>query len=326
MGGPVDTSNDSHHRFQTPSLARASWQVFNSLVPYAALWVAMAYCASHAPWLVPPLAFLAAGFLIRLFIIFHDCGHRSFLRSRAGNKIVGFITGTLVFAPSAQWWREHARHHASSGDLDRRGTGDIRTWTVREYAQASGFQRACYRLGRHPLVMFGLGPFFIFVIKQRFAAKGASARDRSSVRWTNVAIGCIAVAIGSTIGPGTYAVLQGLVLAFAGAGGVWLFYVQHQFDGAYWERREHWDYFKAALQGSSYYKLPRVLQWFTGNIGFHHVHHLHPAVPNYNLERLHRADPALSAIAPLTLRSSWRCLRLRLWDEASGRLVGYPRV
>lgn len=310
---------------QAPSLGRASWQFFNSLVPYVGLWVAMGYCASHAPWLVVPLALLAAGFLVRLFIIFHDCGHRSFLRSRTGNKVVGFIAGTLAFAPSAQWWSEHARHHASSGDLDRRGTGDISTWTLSEYAQASPWKRLCYRLERHPLVMFGLGPFFIFVIKQRFASNGANARERRSVRWTNVAIGCVALAIGSTIGFGTYAILQGLVLVFAGAGGVWLFYVQHQFEGAYWERRERWDYAKAALQGSSYYKLPRILQWFSGNIGFHHVHHLHPDVPNYHLERVHRASPLFSAIEPLTLRASLRSLRLRLWDEASGQLVGYPR-
>ncbi len=174
-------------------------------------------------------------------------------------------------------------------------------------------------------MLFGLGPLYVFVIKQRFASKGANARERRSVWWTNVAIGCVAIAISATIGFGTYALIQGLVLAFAGASGVWLFYVQHQFEGAYWERRENWDYAKAALQGSSYYQLPKVLQWFTGNIGFHHVHHLHPNVPNYHLERVHRMDPRFSSIKPLTLRSSLRSLRLRLWDEAGGRLVGYPR-
>jgi omega-6 fatty acid desaturase (delta-12 desaturase) len=274
-------------------------------------------------WLTLPLALLAAGFLVRVFIIFHDCGHGSFFPSRKANDILGFITGVLTFAPYYHWRWEHALHHASSGDLDRRGTGDVWTLTVQEYLEASRWKRFAYRLARNPVILFGPAPLFLFLIKMRFPAAKAPPRERHSVAWTNLALVGVVAVMSCVFGLEAYLLLQVFIIMLAGSAGLWLFYVQHQFEGVHWERSEEWDYATAALKGSSFYKLPKVLQWFSGNIGFHHIHHLSPRIPNYHLEKCHRAEPLFQTVKPITLLGSLKSLTFRLWDEQRQRLVGY---
>jgi omega-6 fatty acid desaturase (delta-12 desaturase) len=302
------------------------WQIVNSVVPYALLWVVMVYALTVSYWLVVPLALLASGFLARIFIIFHDCGHGSFFQSRLINQVTGELAGVLTLTPYLHWRWQHALHHGTSGNLDRRGSGDIWTLTVQEYLQASRGRRFAYRLARNPLVLFVIAPLYIFVVHQRLASTGAPTRERRSVHRTNAAILIMAVAIICIIGLKAYLLIQLTVMGFTGAVGIWLFYVQHQFEGAYWQRAQAWDYTAAALEGSSFYKLPRILQWFTGNIGFHHIHHLRPRIPNYHLERCHKSNPLFQRIKPITLLSSLRSLTFRLWDEQRRQFVGYgPR-
>jgi omega-6 fatty acid desaturase (delta-12 desaturase) len=310
-------------KYQKPAIGRGTWQVINTLVPYAAVWVLIYFCLGIAWWLTIPLAVLAGGFLVRMFIIFHDCGHSSFFPSRKANDILGFITGVLTFTPYRHWSREHAIHHATSGDLDRRGVGDIWTLTVQEYLESSRGKRFAYRLARNPLILFGLAPFYIFLVKQRFPSAVAGPRERQSVAWTNLAVLGLTVGMSLIFGVKAYLLLQMLMLVVAGSAGIWLFYVQHQFEGVYWERSGEWDYGIAALQGSSFYKLPKVLQWFSGNIGFHHIHHLSPRIPNYNLERCHKAEPLFQKVKAVTLFSSFKSFSYRLWDEQRRVLIGY---
>ena len=310
-------------KYQQPSTGRSVWQLVNTLVPYAFLWYLMDLSRGVSWWLTLPLAILTAGFQVRVFIISHDCGHGSFFRSRTANDIVGTITGFLTLTPYYHWRWEHSLHHASSGDLDRRGTGDIWTMTVQEYLESSRWKRFSYKLARNPVVLFVIAPLFLFLVWQRFPKARANPRERRSVIWTNVALLVFAAAMSAVFGIWDYVILQLTVLAIAGSAGVWLFYVQHQFEGVYWKRRAEWDYTTAALKGSSFYKLPGILQWFSGNIGFHHIHHLSPRIPNYNLESCHKADPLFQGVKPVTLLSSMKSFTFRLWDERRGKLVGY---
>jgi omega-6 fatty acid desaturase (delta-12 desaturase) len=277
-------------------------------------------------WLTGALALLASGFLVRIFIIFHDCGHGSFFRSRKANDIVGFLTGVLTLAPYYHWRWEHALHHASAGDLDRRGTGDVWTLTVREYLEASRWKRFAYRLARNPLILFVVAPLLLFVVKHRFPSPKAARRERNSVYLTNLAALAMAAGLVWLFGLESYLLIQLFILMVSGAAGVWLFYVQHQFEGVYWERAEQWDYCTAALKGSSFYKLPKLLQWFSGNIGFHHIHHLSPRIPNYHLEKCHRAEPLFQAVKPVTFFGSFKSLTFRLWDEQRRKLVSFRAV
>lgn len=313
-------------RHQGASTPRALWQLANTLLPYTLLWYVMHRVQALSPWLAIPFAIAAGALLVRLFIIFHDCGHGSFFGKPWANRLVGFITGILTFTPYHHWHRAHAIHHGTSGHLDRRGIGDIWTLTVQEYHGASRWTRFRYRLARHPLVLFLVAPLIMFVLVQRLPSPGATRRARLSVLWTNVALLVGMVLMCVLFGTARYLLIQGIVLAVAGTAGVWLFYVQHQFDGAYWVRGEEWNATAAALEGSSYYKLPGVLQWLTGNIGFHHIHHLGPGVPNYRLQACHESEPAFQNIRPITLASSLRCLGLRLWDESGNRLVGFEQA
>jgi omega-6 fatty acid desaturase (delta-12 desaturase) len=313
-------------KYQQPALGRGVWQVINTFVPYAALWYLMYVSLGVSYWLTGGLVLLAAGFLVRVFIISHDCGHGSFLKSRRANDTLGFITGVLSFTPYYHWRWEHGLHHSSAGDLDRRGTGDVWTLTVQEYLASSRSKRFAYRLARNPLILFVLAPLFLFLVKQRFPSKGAGRRERNSVYWTNLALLAVAAGLSFLFGVTTYLLLQLGVLLAAGVAGVWLFYVQHQFEGVYWERGEQWDYCTAALQGSSFYKLPKVLQWFSGNIGFHHIHHLSPRIPNYNLEKCHQSEPLFQTVKPVTLLASFKSLTFRLWDEQRCRLVSFRTV
>ncbi len=313
-------------RYEKPALSCSVWQAASAVVSYGVLWYGMDRSLALSYWITLALAILAAGFLVRLFIIFHDCGHGSFFRSRLANDTLGVITGILAFTPYYQWRHKHAIHHATSGDLDRRGTGDVWTLTVREYLEASRWRRIAYRLVRNPVVLFGIAPLFLLVVGQRLPWRKADRRERRNVFWTNVALLGMAALLSWQMGLQAYLAIQVTVLMIAGSVGVWLFYIQHQFDGAYWEHRDRWDYVTAALYGSSFYKLPRVLQWFTGNIGFHHIHHLSPGIPNYNLERCYNADPLFQSVERVTLLSSLRSLTYRLWDEERRAWVGYGHL
>lgn len=310
-------------RYQVSSAGRAVWQLSNTLVPYAALWVLMYYALGISYWLVIPLALLASAFLVRTFVIFHDCTHGSFFRSKRANDIVGFLTGILVFTPFHQWRWEHLIHHASAGDLDRRGMGDVWTLTVQEYLDSSRWRRFAYRLSRSPVVLFGIAPLMLFLVLQRFPSRKADQRIRRWVHATNLGILLVAAAGCRVYGVLPYLILQLSVLFLASAAGVWLFYVQHQFEDVYWERRPDWDFEKAALEGSSYYKLPKVMQWFSGSIGFHHIHHLSPRIPNYQLQSAHESEPLFQTVKPLTIRKSLKSLRFRLWDESRRQLTGF---
>jgi len=298
----------------------------NTLVPYAALWYLMYLSRGVSWWLTAPLAVLAGAFLVRAFIIFHDCGHGSFFKSARANHIVGTITGVLTFTPYFHWRWEHAIHHATSGDLDRRGTGDVWTLTVREYLESSRWKRFAYRLARNPFVLFVLAPFYLFVIQQRAPSRKAPPRERRSVYWTNLGIGAVAAGLIWAFGLKDWLIIQLIALMVAGSAGVWLFYVQHQFEGVFWDRGEDWDYVTAALRGSSFYKLPKVLQWFSGNIGFHHIHHLSTRIPNYNLEKCQKAEPLFQSVKPVTLLGSFKSFTFRLWDEQRRKLVGFGHL
>ncbi len=312
--------------YQEPSRWRAAWQIVNTLGGYAVLWVLMYLSLSVSWWLTIPLAVLAGGFIVRTFIIFHDCGHGSYFRSRTANDILGFISGLLTFTPYYQWRWEHSLHHATSGDLDRRGVGDLWTLTVQEYLESSRWKRFAYRMARNPIILFVLAPIFLFIVVQRISPRKANDRERKSVWVMNAAIAVVVTVMSLIFGVLPYLIIQLTIMAVAGSAGVWLFYVQHQFEDVYWERGEGWTFTAAALKGSSFYKLPKILQWFSGNIGFHHIHHLSPRIPNYNLERCHRADPLFEEVKPVTLLGSLKSFSLRLWDESANKLVGYRHL
>ena len=313
-------------KYQEPSIARAVWQLVDTLGPYLFLWYLMYRSLAWSYWLTFAFAALAGLFLIRIFIIFHDCGHGSFFKSRLANDIVGFITGVLTLTPYYHWRWEHAIHHASAGALDRRGTGDIWTMTVEEYLTSSRWKRFAYRLARNPFVLFCIAPVYLFIFQQRFPSSKANERERQSVHWMNLAILGVALLQIWALGFLPYLLAQLTITMVGGGLGIWMFYVQHQFEDVYWEREENWDFTAAALEGSSFYKLPKIMQWFSGNIGFHHIHHLSPRIPNYNLERCHKADPLFQEVKPITLFSSLKSLTYRLWDEQRGKLVSFRHV
>lgn len=309
--------------YARPRLRRSLLDLATSVVPYLAIVVGMFFALRVSVALALVLAVPAGGFLIRTFIIFHDCAHGSFLPSRRANALLGSALGLLVWLPFARWRYEHAVHHATAGDLDRRGVGDIWTLTVAEYHARGPLRRLGYRVFRNPLVMFGLGWLLVLVLKPRFIGPSARRRIRTSVIGTNIALAGVVTALCLALGWETYLLLQVPVLMLTGATGIWLFYVQHQFEDTYWASHESWGYDDAALHGSSYLKLPRVLQFFTGNIGFHHVHHLSARIPNYNLEAAHAEMAALQAAPVLTIAEGLRAVRLKLWDEAGNRLVTF---
>jgi omega-6 fatty acid desaturase (delta-12 desaturase) len=312
--------------YETPNNGHSVRQLIDSGLPYFALLTAMYFALGVSYWLSLALAIPAAGFLIRIFIIFHDCGHGSFFKSKKANRIVGFFTGLMTFIPSYYWHREHAEHHASAGDLDNRGTGDVWTLTVREYIDLPWRKRLWYRVYRNPLSMFIVGPAFTFLVRYRYWHRSDTPRARWSTIKTNLALIGVATVMTLTIGLKAYLMIQLPVLIIAATLGVWLFYVQHQFEGTYWERRDRWSYDKQAFEGSSFYKLPGVLRWFTGNIGFHHIHHLSPRIPNYNLKKCHEGHPMFASVRQISLKASLNSLKCRLWDEEKRRLVGFREI
>lgn len=313
-------------RFQRPDAWTAGWQVVNTLGPYLALWALMAATVERGyPYAVTlALAVPAAGLLVRVFILFHDCVHDSFFPWKAANTVLGYLCGTLVFTPLEDWRFTHLKHHGTYANLDARGVGDITTLTVEEYRALPRGQRLRYRLYRNPLVLFVIGPLFHFLIRQRWPSRAVSRKARRSVWITDALLAAILVGAWWTVGLRTYLLVQLPVIWLAGAGGVWLFYVQHQFPGVYWARRPDWSPLRAAFEGSSFYDLPPLLRWLSGNIGYHFIHHLRPRIPNYRLRACYEAVPELREKKPLGIRESLSTIRLKLWDEANGRLVGFP--
>jgi len=313
-------------KYERPSLARSLLQVANTIIPYLALLYLMYLALDVSYWITLALAFPAAGFLTRSFIICHDCGHGSFFKSRKANRILGFLTGLLTFLPAYYWSHEHAKHHAHAGDLDHRGAGDIWTLTVQEYLALPRWQQIWYRLYRNPFFLLGLAPLFLFFVNYRYWRPGDNSRARWSTVQTNLALVAIVTVASLTIGFKAYVMIQLPIMLVAGACGIWLFYVQHQFENTYWERYEEWNYVRHALEGSSFYKLPRALQWFSGNIGFHHVHHLSPRIPNYYLQECHQSHAMFREVKQVTLRTSLKSLGYRLWDEDRKKLVGFNYI
>ncbi|WP_091736991.1 fatty acid desaturase [Marininema mesophilum] len=312
--------------YEKSSVKRSIWQIINTLVPFFLLWYAAYWSLSISYWLTLIPCVLAAGMLVRAFIIFHDCCHGSFFPNQRVNEVVGTLIGILNFCPFYQWRYTHCVHHATSGNLDRHGVGDIWTVTVQEYLAMPRIKRLAYRLYRNPIVLFGLGPSFTFLIEYRFNRKGAKRKERLNMYFVNISIVLIIGALCWLIGWKAFLLIQGTMFLLSSIVGVWLFYVQHQFEGAYFEKGEQWNYVDAALKGSSFYRLPRILHWFTGNIGFHHIHHLSPRVPNYNLNRAHHENPLFQDVTPVTLLSSFRSLTFRIWDENRKKLMGFEYI
>jgi acyl-lipid omega-6 desaturase (Delta-12 desaturase) len=312
--------------YAQPHLGRSLTQLATSVVPYVALSVVMYRMIGISLAAVFLLAIPAAGFQVRTFIVFHDCSHGSFLPSKRANAWLGALLGLVVLAPYRRWSHDHAIHHATSGDLDRRGVGDIPTLTLTEYAARSRRGQIAYRLFRHPLVMFGIGPIMAMMIGPRITSRSQRPRLRNSVLLTDGALALVIGGLCWLIGWKDFLLIWGPPSLLAGSIGIWLFYVQHQFEDTYWTQAADWSYIDAALYGSSYLKLPKVLQFFSGNIGLHHVHHLNAKIPNYNLQRAHDENSMFHQVPVLTLSDGMRAVRLKLWDESHGTLITFAEA
>jgi acyl-lipid omega-6 desaturase (Delta-12 desaturase) len=315
-------------RFREPSHRRSVVEVLITIVPFVLLWLAMWLVLPIGYGFYLPLAVPAAGLLVRLFMIQHDCGHGSFFRHRLVNDWVGRVIGVLTLTPYDFWRRAHGIHHATSGNLDRRGIGDIDTLTVREYLALSRWRRIGYRVYRHPIVMFGLGPIYLFVLRHRLPF--GLTRDGWTV-WmstmaTNGAIALVAAGMMWWIGVRPFLLVHLPITVLAGVIGVWLFYIQHQFEDTVWAEGRDWNFSRAALYGSSHYDLPAVLRWFTANVGMHHIHHLCSRIPFYRLPSALRDHPSLANVGRLTLVQSLACVRLVLWDETTRRLITFREL
>ena len=306
---------------------KAVWQLVNSLVPYFIMWGVMIWSLQYTYWLTIGLAVIASIFQMRIFILFHDCGHNSLFPSLKTNRIIGFFLGVLVFTPSEQWWRAHAIHHATSGNLEKRGTGDVMTYTIEEYKNKPVLARLAYRLFRNPLVMFLLGPVYMFIIANRIPKIKLGRREALFQLWHNLVLASIMVVMSLFIGFKSYVIIQLPIIWISGIIGIWLFFVQHQYEGVYWAHSGEWNYVASALQGASYYKLPKILQWISGNIGFHHVHHLNPKIPNYNLEACHKNSEVLQKeVKTIEFLEGFKSIGLDLIDDKSGELVRFKDI
>jgi omega-6 fatty acid desaturase (delta-12 desaturase) len=313
-------------RYNYPDPWRSWWQIINSVGPYIILWVAMIYTIKVSYLLTLVLSVFAAGFMVRIFIIFHDCGHGSFFKSKKLSKIVGIITGVIVFTPYHKWHHDHKIHHQTVGNLEKRGIGDVLTLTVNEYKNLSPFRRLYYRIYRNPVVLFVIAPIFLFTIAHRFTKKSMTAKEKMYVHLSTLSIIATVALLMLLIGWKTFLLIQIPVLFIAAGHGVWLFYVQHQFRHVLWTNSDNWNYKTVALKGSSLFRLPWILNWFTGNIGYHHIHHLSPLIPNYNLKKCHDENRMFQDIKPITFFSAFESLSLRLWDEERQLLVKFSEV
>ncbi|HCM27508.1 MAG TPA: fatty acid desaturase [Treponema sp.] len=314
--------------FAVPDAKKATVQLIDTLVPYFSTIILMYLTIRWgAPiWVTLALSLPAGCFMVRAFILFHDCCHGSFLKSRRAMDVIGSLLGVLTFTPYAEWRHSHGIHHSTVGNLDRRGVGDVWTMTVEEYRANPPFRRFLYRAYRHPVILFGFGPFFLFLLINRFPGKSAKKAQKRSVVLTDIAILAIAALWSLAIGIRAYLLIQMPTLFFAALVGIWLFYVQHQFDPTYWARSEDWQSLEASMTGSSFYKLPKFMQWISGNIGLHHIHHLMPRIPNYRLQACIDAIPELRLPNPLTFGRSLASVSLNLWDEAGRRLVSFREL
>jgi omega-6 fatty acid desaturase (delta-12 desaturase) len=307
-------------------MGRSLFAFATSVLPFFGLWALMYFSLDVSYLLVLALAIPATGFLLRTYILFHDCAHGSLLPGRRANAWVGAVLGLLVFTPFARWRYEHAVHHATAGDLDRRFIGDVPTYTVAEYRAWSWPKRLGYRLFRNPVVMFGLGPIYAMLLEPRWAYPSAAPRIKRSVWATNLVLASVIGGLCWLIGWRAFLAVEAPFVWLAGGTGIWLFYVQHQFDHTYWQHSPDWSYHDAALRGSSYLRLPKVLQFFTGSIGLHHVHHLNPKIPSYHLQRAHDTTPIFHHVPSVSLADGLRATRLKLWDENTTRLVSWPQL
>jgi len=314
--------------YRNPEAWRAVWQLATTAVPLVVVWFVMLWSLQVSYALTLILALPAALLLVRLFMLQHDCGHGAFFRSQRVNNLVGSVIGVLTLVPYEYWRKTHAIHHATSGNLDTRGFGDIDTLTVREYLSRSRLKRWLYRLYRHPLVMLGIGPTYQFIVKHRFPADAPRTwkREWASVHWTTLGIVALVVGMGLVVGFGKFALVQIPITLIAGSIGVYLFYVQHQYEDTYWRYREAWNYYAAGLEGSSHLVMPKILQWFTANIGLHHIHHVASRIPNYHLQRCFDEVPETRRVTTLTLWQSLKTVRLTLWDEDERRLIGFREL
>lgn len=310
-------------KYQKSSLPKGIWQIVNTLIPYIGLWVIIIYSLSVSWWIAPFLIPIAAGFLVRLFIIFHDCGHGSYFKSQRANQIVGMVFGILSFTPYYKWHNQHLRHHATVGNLDKRGIGDVWTMTIEEYEGSSKWNRLKYRVYRNPLIMFGFGSIYVFLIQNRLTNKNMTKREKTNIWFTNAVLTAIFVIMSLAVGFVTFVVIQLSILYVAAISGLWLFYLQHQYEDVSWFRNKEWNFRTVALNGSSYVKFPKILQWFSGNIGFHHIHHMNARIPNYNLARCYRENSVFNEVKPVTFTMSLKSLKLRLWDENLQKLVSF---
>lgn len=311
-------------KYRQASDGRATVELLITLVPYIACWALAAWLISISVWLIPIAVVPAAAFLIRLFIIQHDCGHGSMFSSRKANDWVGRFIGLLTVTPYDFWKYSHAFHHATHGNLDKRGVGDVWTLTVEEYNSKSWLGRLGYKAVRHPLVLFGFGPVYVFLLQQRLPIGGMKTRNNwPSTMWTNVGMAAIALPMMYVIGWWQFLLIGTVIIALTSSAGVWLFYVQHQFEDTQWSRSDDWNHEGYALHGSSYYKLPSILNWMSGNIGVHHVHHMSSAIPFYRLPQVLKDHPELQDISRITLWQSFKFARLKLWDEAQEKLVTF---
>lgn len=302
---------------------RSWWQIANTFIPYVLLWVLMVTSLNYSYWITLPLILVSSGFLVRLFIIFHDCGHGSFFKSKRLSETIGIILGILAFTPYHRWHHSHLIHHRTVGNLDKRGAGDVWTLTVDEYLALNKRKRLAYRIFRNAFVMFGLGAPLLFLVANRFTRKSFTRKEKLSVYYTNAGIALLATTLCLSLGWKTYVLIQLPVMYFASISGVYLFYLQHQFDGTHWYTEKDWDFKTVALFGSSYYHLPKIFQWFSGNIGFHHIHHLSSKIPNYRLEKCHVENELFSQVKPIPFLKGFKSVHLKLWDTRTGKLVSF---
>ncbi len=312
-------------KYHKSNKLKSSWQLTNSFVLFIAFWLLMYFSLEWNYLFTLLLSFPAAGFLSRIFIIQHDCGHGSFFNSKKVNDFWGMFCSIFTFTPYHHWRKSHAIHHASVGKLEHRGIGDVYTMTVKEYLSRTKWGRLKYRLYRNPLFLFVIIPTILFLVVYRFPNfKQKEMRSvYASAYLTTIVIALLAGGMIWLVGLKAFLIIQLPITIITSTAGAWLFYIQHQFEDTYWENEKGWDYTTAALYGSSYYKLPKVLQWFSGNIGFHHIHHLSPRIPNYKLEKCHNENPALQTDSVLTLKKSFKSIFLSLWDEKKKKLVSF---
>lgn len=320
---PQDQWQTIVRKYMKPSEAKSYWQIINSFIPYTASWVLAFYVYQYSMILAFVVALFASAFLLRIFIVMHDCGHGSFFKSKEKNYFWGFLAGVATFSPYLQWTKAHKIHHKGSGNLDARGVGDLETLTVQEYQSLTFINKLKYRAVRSPIIFLALGSFYTFVITHRFAKSYCTPREKMDVYLTNLAMFGFGVFVSALCGIKFFLFYQFSVIMIASTIGVYLFYVQHQYEQVYWKKGADWNFFEASMKGSSFFKLPKVLQWVTGNIGYHHIHHLCSSIPNYNLEKAYKENPIFQNCTTIGIRDSFRCLFLNLYDLNTERLISF---